>query len=389
MVNKKIVFVTTTASSCYGFRRDLIKKLINLDYVVYTFFSEFSDGDSDKIKELGAIPVYYHLSRGGLNPFLDIKSLFELKSQINKIQPDIVFSYFTKPVIYGSLAGKLCGISKVIGMIEGLGSPFTIHKNGQSIKIKFIRLIQVRLYKLVFPFLDKIVFLNQDDPIDLIKENTIKCKANAIQVLGPIGLNLQEYAYSQWDVSKTISFIFIARLIAEKGIFEYLAAARIVKEKYPDVVFKVIGGLDYENPYGITKNELNDVIATGIIEYHGFVTDVAKHIQDSAVFVLPSYYREGVPRSTQEAMAIGRPVITTDVPGCRETVVDGLNGFLVPKWNPEALAEKMCYFIENPEQINIMGKESYKIAQEKFDVHCVNQKLFEIMGLKDTDEKTC
>ena len=105
------------------------------------------------------------------------------------------------------------------------------------------------------------------------------------------------------------------------------------------------------------------------------------------MFVLPSY-REGVPRSTQEAMAIGRPVITTDVPGCRETVEDGVNGFLVPRWDAETLAEKMCYFIENPEQVNIMGFESYKIALEKFDAEKVNSKLIEIMGLKNLNEKT-
>ncbi|MDN5638994.1 MAG: glycosyltransferase, partial [Staphylococcus equorum] len=166
-------------------------------------------------------------------------------------------------------------------------------------------------------------------------------------------------------------------------------AAKLVKQKYPNIIFKIIGGLDTENPYGLTKQELDDVIFSGVVEYSGFVTDVAKRIQDSAVFVLPSYYREGVPRSTQEAMAIGRPVITTDVPGCRETVVDGINGFLVPKWNPEALAEKMCYFIENPEQVNIMGLKSYQIAQEKFDAEKVNSKLIEIMGLKDLNEKTC
>ena len=136
----------------------------------------------------------------------------------------------------------------------------------------------------------------------------------------------------------------------------------------------------------MSENQLKEVISTGLIEYPGFVTDVAKRIQDSSVFVLPSYYREGVPRSTQEAMAIGRPVITTDVPGCRETVIDGVNGFLVPKWNAEALAEKMCYFIENPSQVNIMGLESYKIAQEKFDVRLVNKKLFDIMGLKEINE---
>lgn len=382
-----IVMIGTTGASFYGFRSDIIKDLIKKGHTVYAFASEYTNTCLEKIKYLGAMPITYNLSRGGLNPFSDLKALFELKNKIKEIEPDIVFSYFTKPVIYGSLAAKMSKTPKVIAMVEGLGTPFTIHKHGQSIKVKIIRLIQVRLYKFVFPFLDKIIFLNPDDPIDLIEKNNIRHKKNAVEMLGPIGLNLEDYSYSRWDENKKVSFIFIARLLAEKGVFEYLAAAKIVKQKYPNVMFKIIGGLDQENPYGLTQKDLDEVIATNIIEYPGFVKDVAKRIQDSAVFVLPSYYREGVPRSTQEAMAIGRPVITTDVPGCRETVVDGVNGFLVPKWDPEALAEKMCYFIENPEQINIMGFESYKIAQEKFDVRKVNKKLFEIMGLDDINEK--
>lgn len=388
MNHKKIALIGTAGSSFYGFRADLIRSLVANGHQIYAFTSEYTEDCLERIKALGAEPVTYQLSRGGLNPFADLKTIIELKRKIIDIKPDVIFSYFTKPVVYGSLAARLSHTPKIIGMIEGLGTPFTIHKNGQSLKVKLIRFIQVSLYKIVFPFLDKIIFLNPDDPIDLIQKNNIKAKKNAVQMLGPIGLNLEEYEYKKWDETQQVSFIFIARLLAEKGIFDYLEAAKIVKHKYPNVTFKIIGGLDTENPYGLTKQQLDEVIATGVIEYPGFVTDVAKRIQDSAVFVLPSYYREGVPRSTQEAMAIGRPVITTDVPGCRETVVDGLNGFLVPKWDPKALAEKMCYFIENPEQINIMGLEGYRIAQENFDVSKVNKKLFEIMGLEDTNEKT-
>ncbi len=386
-MTSKVIIIGNTATSILGFRIDLIKGLKSKNFIVYVFVCEYNDKDLSAINDLGVITIIYNMQRGGLNPFADLRSLFELKRKISEINPDIVFSYFTKPVVYGSLAAKMSKIPKVIGMVEGLGTPFTIHKHGQNIKVKIIRFIQVHLYKFVFPFLDKIIFLNPDDPIDLIEKNQIRHKENAVEMLGPIGLNLEDYSYSRWDENKEVSFIFIARLLAEKGIFEYLAAAKIVKQKYPNVMFKIIGGLDQENPYGLTQKDLDEVIATNIIEYPGFVKDVAKRIQDSAVFVLPSYYREGVPRSTQEAMAIGRPVITTDVPGCRETVVDGVNGFLVPKWDPEALAEKMCYFIENPAQINIMGFESYKIAQEKFDVRKVNKKLFEIMGLDDINEK--
>jgi len=216
--------------------------------------------------------------------------------------------------------------------------------------------------------------------VDLIDQYKILHKPDAIEVLGAIGLNLQEYSYQAWDEETSVSFIFIARLLAEKGIFEYVEAAKIVKEKYPKTIFTVIGGLDAENPNALKKHELDELVCSNIIDYPGFVSNVVEYIQNSAVFVLPSYYREGVPRSTQEAMAVGRPVITTNVPGCRETVVDDINGFLVPKWDSKALADKMIYFIEHPEQVNKMGQESYKIAVERFDAEQVNFVLFNLLS---------
>lgn len=379
----KIFFIGTTASNLYLFRKDIILDCLNKGYTVYSLISEYDDQWIAKIESLGSRVITYKLSRAGLNPLSDIKSMFEIKSYINKYQPDIVYSFFTKPVIYGSLAAKLANTPKVVGMIEGLGSPFTEHPNGQSLKTKMIKFIQVSLYRIVFPFLDKIIFLNADDPIDLIQRNKIFTKKDAVNVLGPIGLNLKDYAYKEWNASQDVSFIFIARLLAEKGIYEYIEAAKIIKAKYPHIIFKVIGGLDLENPYGLSKRELNELISLNVIDYPGFVNNVPEHIVDSAVFVLPSYYREGVPRSIQEAMAIGRPVITTDVPGCRDTVLDGVNGYLIPKWDVLTLVDRMMYFIQHPEQVNIMGQESYKIAQEKFDVEKVNTKLLKIMGIYD------
>ena len=377
----KVIIVGTVASSLYGFRADLIHDLLKKGHQVYAFTSEYTADDLKKIEQLGAFPVTYGLNRGSLNPLSDLYATYKLSKQIRELKPDLVFSYFTKPVIYGSLAAKLSKVKKITAMLEGLGSPFTVHPHGQSLKIKLIRFIQVSLYRIVFPFIDKIVFLNKDDPVDLIENNEIKHKANSPVVLGPIGLNLKDYSYTPWNISNEISFIFIARLLAEKGIFEYVEAAKIVKKKYPHIIFRVIGGLDLENPYGLTQNQLDELIESKTIEYSGFVTNVDDYIKKSAVFVLPSYYREGVPRSTQEAMAIGRPVITTDVPGCRDTVIDGVNGFLVPKWNPQALAEKMIYFIEHPEQVRMMGDQSHKIAIEKFDAEKVNQRLLEILGI--------
>lgn len=381
MINKKIAIIGSTAYNLYNFRKDFIFACLEQGHQVYAFVSEYDDQWLDIIKNLGATPISYQLSRGGLNPLSDLYSIFQLINKIKEIQPDIVFSYSTKPIIYATLAAYKTNVPYIYGMIEGLGSPFTIHKHGQSLKTKFIRFVQISLYRLAFPYLDKIIFLNRDDPKDLVHHYNLPHKNNAIEVLGPIGLNLQEYAYTKWDTEKNLSFIFIARLIAEKGIFEYLEAARIVKEKYPDITFKIIGGLDPENPTGLKQAQLDQLIETRIIEYAGFVKDVNQRIRESAVFVLPSYYREGVPRSTQEAMAIGRPVITTDVPGCNETVVDGVTGFLISKWDVNALVKKMIYFIEYPEQVNKMGYQGFLYAKKNFNADHINHRLLQILGM--------
>ena len=380
---KKIVLIGTTASSFYGFRADLIKKLIKNKYQVYAFTSEYTDSCLEKIKALGAIPVPYQLSRGGLNPFADLASLIQLTRKIKKIAPDLVFSYMAKPVIYGSMAARLAKIPHIIGMLEGLGYTFTEQPQGQTVKTKIIKNIQVLLYKLAFPCLQQMIFLNLDDKKDLM--DTYHLSVPKVHILGGIGLDLDRFSYLPAKI-EPIKFLFIGRLLKEKGVFELIEAIRLVKKKYPLVHFTILGEIDAENMGALKQQTLDQLVKENLFEYPGYVLNVKDWIYESSVFVLPSY-REGIPRSTQEAMAIGRPVITTDVPGCRETVIDGINGFLVPKWNIQALADKMCYFIEHPEQVNIMGMRSREIAQEKFDVNRVNEKLFEIMGLSAENEK--
>lgn len=377
-MDSKIIIIGTVASSFYGFRADLIRTLLKKGHQVYAFTSEYSAEDLKKIEKLGATPITYTLNRGGLNPLADIIATYQLSKKIKEINPDLVFSYFSKPVIFGTFAAKLAKVPRVIGMLEGLGYTFTEQPEGLSKKTQLIKKIQVFLYKIALPQLDQIIFLNPDDPKDLLEKYAINVKN--VEVLGGIGLNLDHYKYSE-NFNSNISFIFIARLLAEKGIHDYIKAAKIVKEKYPLVKFTILGAIDKEALGSLKEEELESLVKTNIIEYPGHVINVSEWIENSSVFVLPSYYREGVPRSTQEAMAIGRAVITTDVPGCRETVVDGINGFLVPKWNPEALAEKMIYFIEHPEQVRLMGDESYKIAVEKFDAEKVNQRLVNMLGL--------
>ncbi|MBJ7582588.1 glycosyltransferase family 4 protein [Aeromonas veronii] len=374
----KVVLLGTVATSTVNFRGDLIHRLVAEGYDVYCLCTDFDEGSKASIVQMGAKPIAYGLSRAGMNPIADLSSILKIKTLFEKIKPDIVLSFFVKPVIYGSIAARLAGVKHRYAMLEGLGYVFTDMPSGLSLKQRALRKIQVFLYRLALPCIDKIIFLNHDDPVHLLKKNNLKAKS--VHVLGGIGLNLKDYPFSPAPV-KPVRFLFIGRLLAEKGVFEYIEAARLVKRQYPSAEFVLLGGLDEENPGGLKRENINKLLINGIIEFPGHVNNVPEWIAGSSVFVLPSY-REGMPRSTQEAMAMGRAVITSDAPGCRETVEQGINGFIVPRWSACALAEKMIYFIENPSEITRMGNESHRIALDKFDANKVNQRLMEILELK-------
>lgn len=378
-LNNKIILIGTTAECVYNFRKDLIFALVAKGYTVYAFTTDNIPSELEKISALGAMPIYYEFNRGGINPLDELKNTITLYKKIKEINPHFVLSYFAKPTIFGTLAAKMAKVPRIFAMLEGLGYTFTEQPEGLSTKTKIIRKSQIALFKLALPLADGVIFLNPDDPKDLLHQNNIRAKE--VHILGGIGIDLNSYSYSLRTLEKNITFIFVGRLLKEKGINEFINAAKIVKFQYPNTRFVVLGAIDNNNLGSLTAANVKELVESNLIIYPGRVDNVIEWLENSDVFVLPSYYREGIPKSTQEAMAIGRPVITTDVPGCRETVIDGVNGFIVPKWNSQALAEKMIYFIESPEKINEMGNESYKIAQEKFDSYKVNDRLLKILGL--------
>ncbi|TMP49541.1 MULTISPECIES: glycosyltransferase family 4 protein [unclassified Pseudoalteromonas] len=373
---KKVIIIGTVASSILGFRRDLIKSLVLGGHSVYAFAMDYSDEQKCEVLGLGATPIEYKLSRSGMNPAKDMMTILQLKSLIKKIEPDVVFSYFSKPSIYGTIASSLAKVPRIVAMLEGLGYIFTDQPTGVSFKLKFLRKLQVLLYKLAFPLLDRLIFLNPDDPVDLVQKYNIKTKS--ISVLGGIGVNLSEYPLST-PPTNNVKFIFIGRLLAEKGIKDFINAAKVIKLTNSDVDFIVLGQIDDSNPGSISQEELDALIKSGIIIYPGQVDNVIKWLHESSVFVLPSYYREGVPRSTQEAMAIGRPVITTDVPGCRETVKHGFNGFLCPPHDHISIVRAMEKFLNDRALIEVMGAKSHSMAKENFDSNEVNKQLINMI----------
>ncbi|VYS95797.1 glycosyltransferase [Campylobacter ureolyticus] len=374
----KIFIIGNVASMMINFRKELITKL-SKNHEVFCLVSDYTKKDKDIIDSFGAIPLDYSLNSKGLNPFKDIIATIELYKIIKKHNPDIVFSFFVKPVIFSSIAAKFAKTKRVVGMIEGLGNAFTINPKGSGLKTKIIKFIQILLYKISLPLLDNLIFLQNDDKKDLVDKYKIKVKN--IDLLGGIGVDLDKFSYSTPKI-KPVKFIFIARLLAQKGIFEYLEAAKTIKEKYKEnVEFIVLGSFDEKNPFSLSKKVLDDYIKSGIITYPGFVNNPNEWIKNSSVFVLPSH-REGVPRSTQEAMAIGRAIITTNSVGCKETVVDGVNGYLVPICDVKALINKMELFINNPNLIDKMGKESRKIAEQKYNVADVNKRLISFIFKK-------
>jgi glycosyltransferase involved in cell wall biosynthesis len=369
-----IAIITTQAFSMWNFRGPLIRALTDQGVMVYALAPDFDDLLRKRVGELGAVPVDYALSRTGMNPVSDISALFHLSQLLKRLSPDLTLTYLIKPVIYGSIAAWLARVPKRFSMIEGLGYVFMEDSESITWKRRILRGAISYLYKFALRLNQKIIFLNNDDIHQFVVDGIVNEK-KVVRIDG-IGLDLAHYMVMP-SVLKPVTFILIARMLREKGIYEFVEAARQVRSRYPAVRFLLVGGVD-QNPGSLTETELRGWVNEGLVEWPGHVTDVRPWFAQASVFVLPSY-REGVPRCSQEAMAMGRPVITTDSIGCRETVADGVNGFMVPVRDPVSLARAMIRFIESPDLIKIMGREGRRIAEERFDVHAINRQIIEVL----------
>lgn len=357
-----------------NFRGPLIRDLVSTGVEVHALAPDYDDELRQKIQELGANPVDFQLTRTGMNPVRDGIDMLQLTSLLRRLRPDVTLGYFIKPVIYGTLAAWLAGVPRRVAMIEGLGYVFTVSSDRQSWRRRLLKNLVSALYRFSLGRAHQVIFLNKDDLAEFIAERLVYAE-KAVN-LGGIGVDLSDWPKAPAHV-QPITFLLAARLLREKGIVEYAEAARLVKALHPKVCFVLLGGLD-PNPGGLSQAEVQAWATEGLLEWPGHV-DVKPWLAKTSVYVLPSYYREGVPRSTQEAMAMGRAVITTNAPGCRETVDDGVNGVLVPVRDVAALAAAMLRFVESPALIASMGQGSRRLAEERFDVVKINARLMRIL----------
>ena len=364
----KILIVAPKTRTVVNFRGDLIRDMVAQGHQVVAVSAE--PGYEEEIAALGAHWIHLPMRKDSLSIGHDLAYLRALLRIMRCERPDLVFCYTIKPVIYGSLAARLSGVKQIYPMVTGLGYLFITN----SLKIRLLRSLAVTLYRLAFAGTSRVIFQNPDDMQTLLDARALPREKCAL-VHGS-GVNMARFTPT--PLPPVLTFFMLARVMGNKGVREYLQAARLVKRQYPQVRCKLLGALG-EMADSLPAAEVAEYVTEGVIEYFPETPDVRPHYADCSVYVLPSY-REGTPRTVLEAMAAARPIITTDVPGCRETVVDGVSGFLVPAQDAAALAEKMRWFIEHPHAIPQMGHAAHQYCQEKFAIDQVNRQMRDILG---------
>lgn len=377
----KFLMICSYLPSALNFRGKLLEAIQAKGYEIHVFAPDLTDF-ADELNQLQQLGYQVHeipMQRTGTNPLKDLNTLMEIYRLIRQIQPDVVLSYTIKPVIYGTLAAWLAKVPKRFALITGLGYAF---QNVESGKRSIFQKLVHGLYAQALKHADKVFFQNPDD-LKLFQDMHLLEANKPTVVVNGSGVNVQDFEVMPLPLNEQsivkASFLLIARFLGDKGVREYAEAARIIKAKYPETEFHLVGWID-DNPSAISQAELNTWVNEKTVNYWGKLSDVRPAISASSVYVLPSY-REGTPRTVLEAMAMGRAVITTDAPGCRETVVNGVNGYLVGVKSVDDLVQAMQYFIEDPKLIAYMGQRSREIALNKYDVHQVNKHMMTEMEM--------
>ena len=366
----KILIVSPKNKTVFNFRGDLIRDMLGAGHEVYV-----TGPNRDYVADIMALGVSgfeeVPLVKDNTSLKGDLCYFLGLRKVMRKIKPDLVFGYTIKPVIYGSLAAKSCGVRRIFAMVTGLGRVYA----SSGFKAKTIRLLTNTLYKLAFSVCNKVIFQNSDDIRELVSTHCLRESKTAL--VNGSGVNMSRFART--ELPEEPVFLMVSRVIREKGVLEFCEAARQVKKTCPDARFILLGGFD-ASLGALKKEDIQPYIEEGTIRFPGEVKDPVAYYAKASVFVLPSYYREGLPRTILEAMSCGRAVVTTDWPGCREPIVDGKNGFLVPVRDAQALAEKIQCLAQDRQMVIRMGHEAYETCKDSYEVSIVNGQMRKIIG---------
>jgi len=368
----KVIIVASLAFSLTNFRGTLIKDIVAAGNEVLACAPDGDDGVISDLTALGARFRAIPLDRASLNPIEDFTTLRALIRLFREEKPDIILAYTQKPIIYAGLAHRITRRGRFYPMVTGLGYAFSGAR-----RTRLLRRIVATLYRLSLARSSKVIVFNRNDH-DEMRQHAIVGKKHEVVIVPGSGVDMSRYERQPLPQGEMV-FLLIARLLRDKGLSEYFQAAELVKRQHPNVRFQLLGPFDL-NPAAISQVELTNWQSKGVIDYLGETRDVRPFLAACTVFVLPSY-REGMPRAVLEAMATGRAIITTQAPGCRETVTEGENGFLVPVADGRALADAIMRFCRDPELAAAMGARSHLMAQQRFDVNLVNQLLLATLGI--------
>lgn len=372
-MKKKVVIAVNTAWNIYNFRIGIIHELINNGYEVIALAPQ--DEYAEKLKEVGCRFQHISIDSKGVNPVKDLFLFLRYVMIFINTRPYVLLTYTIKPTIYASIATRILGIP-TINNISGLGTVF--------IKKSIVTHLVNTLYKIALRKSYHVFFQNSDDR-KLFGELGL-IRSDRVSQLPGSGVDLQ--LFKPEGVGKKadgkVNFILIARMLWDKGVGDYVEAAKLVKTKFENIDFKLLGFLDVQNPSAISKKQMDEWHQSGVVQYLGSTDDVKSVIAESDCVVLPSAYREGVPRTLLEAAAMGKPIITTDTIGCKEVVDDGINGFLCRIKDPVDLANAMIKIIEmSPVERENMGMQGRKKMEREFDVNIVIQKYIETIDSID------
>lgn len=365
----RILIVSPKNKTVFNFRGDLVKDMIAQGHEVMV-----TGPNRDFVEDIMALGVKEFIEVPFVKDNTSIKGDIAYYRQLVKVmkekKPDMVFAYTIKPVVYGSMAAKRAKVKHIYAMVTGLGRVYT----SNSLKTKIIRLITKVLYSRAFRCCDKVIFQNGDDINELVEQKYLT--RSKTELVNGSGVNMERFARS--PLPETPAFLMVGRIIKEKGVMEFCEAARQVKKNHPESTFTLLGGFD-SSIGALKESDIKPYIEDGSIGFPGEVKDPVAFYGKSSVFVLPSFYREGLPRTILEAMSCGRAVITTNWPGCREAIVDGENGFLVEPKNAAQLAEKMTALIEDKGKLNAMCDAAYECCKSRYSVEIINAQMRAIM----------